>query len=82
MSRDDAPRENGRDGPEQEHKAFVGGISWHMNDRELKDSRSRRPQRENPPLGCSLSSTSYLWCLQLSERKAIWQKVRQLCWTK
>ena len=39
MSRDDPPRENGRNGPEQEHKAFVGGISWHMNDRELKDSK-------------------------------------------
>lgn len=38
MSRDEPPPENGRNGPEQEHKAFVGGISWHMNDRELKDT--------------------------------------------
>ena len=39
MSRDDGPREDGRNPPpESEFKAFVGGISWHMNDRELKDS--------------------------------------------
>ena len=38
MSRDEPPQENGRDAPAEEFKAFVGGISWHMNDRELKDS--------------------------------------------
>ena len=37
MSRDDM-RDVGHDGPEKECKAFVGGISWHMSDRELKDS--------------------------------------------
>ena len=24
--------------PSEEYKIFVGGISWHMDDRELKDS--------------------------------------------
>ena len=38
MSRDEGPRDNGRS--DQEHKAFVGGISWHMNGDELKDSKS------------------------------------------
>ena len=41
MSRDDPMRDNGRDAPEKEFKAFVGGISWHMSDRELKDSKLR-----------------------------------------
>lgn len=26
--------------PHEEFKAFVGGISWHMTDRELKESKS------------------------------------------
>ena len=40
MSREDVTmRDNGRDAPEKEFKAFVGGISWHMSDRELKDSK-------------------------------------------
>ena len=25
--------------PSEEYKIFVGGISWHMDDRELKDSK-------------------------------------------
>ena len=80
MSRDDPLRDNGRDAPEKEFKAFVGGISWHMSDRELKDSKL-----------CSRSQISVLICtflillhipflLQPSESST--QSMLQLCWTK
>ena len=35
------PEERGKsEQPAEEFKIFVGGISWHMDDRELKDSES------------------------------------------
>jgi hypothetical protein len=36
------------------HKAFVGGISWHLNDADLKDSAYERKEDERAPLArCS-----------------------------
>lgn len=32
-------RSGGSAAPAEEFKIFVGGISWHMDDRELKDSK-------------------------------------------
>lgn len=39
-ARDEPAREDDRPRTDGEFKIFVGGISWHMNDRELKDSES------------------------------------------
>ena len=33
--------------PSEEYKIFVGGISWHMDDRELKDSKLLVSQASN-----------------------------------
>ncbi len=38
VRRDEPPQE---DEVSEEFKAFVGGISWHISDRELKDSEPR-----------------------------------------
>ena len=37
-SRDNDKEREESDQPAEEYKIFVGGISWHMDDRELKDS--------------------------------------------
>lgn len=46
MSEEEAPRQASQErdrsehaAPAEEFKIFVGGISWHMDDRELKDSK-------------------------------------------
>ena len=50
MSRDaDPDRERAPvDAGPEEHKVFVGGISWHMNDRELMRSESGFPAQSFP----------------------------------
>ena len=44
MSVEREDQENGDAGdkaaPSEENKLFIGGISWHMQDRELRDSAS------------------------------------------
>ena len=64
MSRDEGPREDVPP-PDSEFKAFVGGISWHMNDRELKESKTHvlpgaqvSPKRRAPSSQCMLCSFS------------------------
>ena len=58
--------------PAEENKLFVGGISWHMQDRELKDS-APFPMGPlavlllmlNPPFqeGCVFCSLPQIWTL-------------------
>ena len=50
MSDDERPREESQERERsepaaavEEYKVFVGGISWHMDDRELKDSKHIHP---------------------------------------
>ena len=76
MSRDDPMRDSGRDAQEKEFKAFVGGISWHMSDRELKDSKFS----SRAPSVCFLILLDIPFLLQPSESSM--QSMLQSCWTK
>jgi hypothetical protein len=64
-SRSPVRRDEPMDEPlSEDFKAFVGGISWDISDRELKDSECP-PQ----PASCSL--------VQFGECRACWQR---FCW--